>query len=153
MSTLTQPRAAWRDRLRAAGLRVTAGRLAALDYLDDHPHSTAAEVLEGVAPALPSLSAQSVHNIVHDLTAVGLLRRVDLPDSDAARYETRTHDNHHHVQCVVCGRIEDVDCVVGNAPCLTPSQTHGMRILEAAVTFRGICPECEARTRDAAQEG
>lgn len=133
----------WADRLRAAGLRVTAGRVAVLEHLEAHPHSSAAEVLEVLEPRLPSLSAQSVHNIVHDLTAHELIRRIDLPDSTAVRYETRTHDNHHHVQCVACGRIEDVDCAVGHAPCLTPSDSHGMRVLVAEVIYRGICAECE----------
>ncbi|MBU3995269.1 MAG: transcriptional repressor, partial [Actinobacteria bacterium] len=54
-----------------------------------------------------------------------------------------TADNHHHVQCIVCHRIEDVDCVVGEAPCLTPHDAHGMRVLEASVTFRGVCAACD----------
>ncbi|WP_028244544.1 Fur family transcriptional regulator [Pseudoclavibacter soli] len=139
---------AWADRLRAVGLRVTGGRVAVLEYLEAHPHSSAAEVLEVLEPQLPSISAQSVHNIVHDLTEHELIRRIDLPDSTAARYETRTRDNHHHVQCVVCGRIEDVDCAVGHAPCLTPSQTHGIRVLVAEVTYRGVCADCEAEIHD-----
>ena len=133
----------WRSRLHAVGLRVTPGRLAVLGWLQWHPHVSVAEVFAGIAPDLPSLSVQSVHNIVGDLTAAGLIRRVDLPDSEAARYEMRIGDNHHHIQCIVCGRVEDVDCLVGHAPCLTPSDAHRMRVLEADVTFRGVCLECE----------
>lgn len=142
MQHLTE--AEWSNRLRADGLRVTGGRVAVLGYLQQHPHSSASDVYAGLAPARPSLSLQSTHNIVHDLTAHGLLRRVDLPDSGGARYEVHQHDNHHHVQCVVCQHIEDVPCTVGAAPCLTPSDGHGMRIIEAAVIFRGVCPGCEA---------
>ncbi len=132
------------ERLRRAGLRMTPGRLAALVHLDGHPHSSVAEIVAALAPQLPTISAQSVNNIVHDLAAADLVRRVDLPGSDSARYETRVRDNHHHIQCAVCGRTEDVDCVIGEAPCLTPSQTHGMRVLEAQVVFRGVCADCEA---------
>lgn len=137
------------DRLRASGMRVTAGRVAALAHLESHPHSRASEVHAALAQASPSVSLQSVHNIMNDLTEHGLLRRVDLPDSDGALYEIEHLDNHHHVQCVVCRRIEDVECATGLAPCLTPAGPAGgeggsrMRILEASVTFRGICADCE----------
>lgn len=133
----------WSERLRAAGLRVTGGRVAVLGHLQLHPHSSAADVFTALAPSRPSLSVQSAHNIVHDLTVHGLLRRVEMPDSSGARYEVHHNDNHHHVQCVVCERIEDVPCTVGAAPCLTPGGTSGMRILEASVIFWGVCSGCE----------
>lgn len=134
----------WDEQLRAHGLRVTQGRVAALSYLTAHPHSSAADIHAALAEQLPSLSPQSVHNIANDLTECGILRRVDLPDSGSALYEPARGDNHHHVQCVVCSRIEDIACVVGEAPCLTPQHSHGMRMLEAAITFRGICVDCES---------
>lgn len=135
----------WSEELRESGLRITSGRIAALEYLSEHPHSTVAEILRALRKNHPSLSTQSVGNIVRDLARYGMIRRIDLPDSGAARYETRVGDNHHHIQCIICGRIKDVDCVVGHAPCLTPSNTQGMRILEADVTFRGVCAECERK--------
>lgn len=139
----TEPTDPWATRVREVGLRATPGRIAALKFIDDHPHSTTAEVHDGVSSELPSISLQSVHNVVNDLSVRGVLRRIDLPGSGGARYETERSDNHHHIQCVVCGRLEDVDCVVGAAPCLTPSDTHGMStILAAEVTFRAICDTC-----------
>ncbi|HMR48297.1 MAG TPA: Fur family transcriptional regulator [Arachnia sp.] len=129
--------------LRSRGLRVTAGRVAALSYLSTQPHSSAAEIHAALTGDLSSLSSQSVHNIVQDLSDCGILRRVDLPDSGSARYEVERLDNHHHIQCVVCRRIEDVECAIGLAPCLTPSDAHGMRVIEAALTFRGICRDCD----------
>lgn len=143
----------WGDRLRERGLRITQGRIAALDYLTMNPHSSAADIHAALADRLPSLSQQSVHNIANDLTAHGILRRVDLPDSGSALYEPLRGDNHHHVQCVVCNRIEDVECMVGAAPCMTPHGDHGMRVLEASVTFRGICIDCEPAHADAPAHG
>lgn len=142
----------WGERLRECGLRVTQGRIAALTYVAAHPHSSAAEIHGALAERLPSLSLQSVHNIVGDLTANGILRRIDLPDSGRALYEPLRGDNHHHVQCIVCHRIEDVECSIGSAPCMQPHGDHGMRVLEAAVTFRGICAECDAE-RETAHRG
>lgn len=133
----------WALSLRAKGLRATTQRLAVLDFLHQHPHTDAEAVFQGVRVALPTISLQAVHLIVQDLSGEGLIRRISPPDSASARYETRIDDNHHHVQCISCGRIEDVDCVVGHALCLDPSHTHGMRIIEASIVFRGICQDCE----------
>ena len=104
--------------MRDLGLRVTRGRLAVLDVLDANPHSSAERVIEHVHRALPDVSIQSVYNVLNDLTDQGMLRRFTPPHS-AALYETRVNDNHHHAICTGCGRIEDVECAVGHAPCLT----------------------------------
>jgi Fe2+ or Zn2+ uptake regulation protein len=139
----TDPTAPWAEQVRQLGLRATPGRIASLRYLHDHPHSTAAQVHAGIREELPTVSMQSVHNVVNDLSARGLLRRIDLPGAGAARFETNAEDNHHHIQCVVCGRLEDVECVIGRAPCLTPADGHGMHtVLSADVMFRAVCEDC-----------
>ncbi len=51
-------------------------------------------------------------------------------------------DNHHHVVCRSCGAIADVDCAVGEAPCLTAAENHGFAIEEAEVIYWGLCPSC-----------
>ncbi|MCH4159794.1 MAG: transcriptional repressor [Bifidobacterium sp.] len=133
----------WRERLHASHVRVTSQRLAVLAALDGHPHSTANELVEQVdATDSGALTVQGAYVMLQQLEASGFVRRVSLPDSSSVRWETRVGDNHHHVQCVMCGRIEDVDCVIGKAPCLTPSDTHGMQILEAQIVFRGLCAQC-----------
>lgn len=134
----------WPEQLREAGLRVTNQRIAALDYVDAHPHSTVDDILTAVRVALPTTTHQTIHGVVNDLVARSLMRRIELPSQPGgARYETRVGDNHHHIECVRCGRIADVDCTVGAAPCLTPSDSHGMRVLEAQVTYLGVCAACE----------
>lgn len=133
----------WGNTLRGVGLRVTLGRIAALHFVDAHPHVSVGQIHSALVNQLPSLSAQSVHNITNDLAERGILRRIDLPDTSSALFETRVADNHHHIQCIVCRRIEDIECVIGEAPCLAPGHAHGMRLIEAAVTFRGLCAECD----------
>ena len=132
-------------RLRDRGLRVTRQRLAVLGALESHPHSSADAVAEYVRGELPELSVQSVYSVLNDMTALGLLRRFSPPHSPAL-YETRVGDNHHHAVCTVCGRVEDVDCAVGHAPCLTPSDSHGMTIQIADVLYQGICKDCAERS-------
>jgi Fur family ferric uptake transcriptional regulator len=134
------------DALRLAGLRVTAQRVAVLEALAGHPHAAVDELHATVAQRIPGIALQSVHGIVNDVTTAGIVRRVSLPGAPSALYELFRGDNHHHLQCVSCGRVEDVECTVGEAPCLHPSHDHGMRVLEASVTFRAICPECERKS-------
>lgn len=131
------------DRLRAAGLRITAPRLAVLRWLADHPHATADEVSIGVRATLGSVSTQAVYDALNAFTRTKLVRRIE-PAGHPARFETRAGDNHHHVVCRQCGRTADVDCAVGAAPCLDPSDTAGYRIDQAEVVFWGLCPDCSA---------
>jgi Fe2+ or Zn2+ uptake regulation protein len=132
---------ALRERLRAEGLRVTAPRLAALEWLADHPHSTAEQVAIGVRERLGAVSTQAVYDVLNTCTRANLIRRIE-PAGHPARYETRTGDNHHHLVCRRCGRTQDVDCVVGAAPCLEPSSADGFAVDEAEVVFWGLCPGC-----------
>jgi Fur family ferric uptake transcriptional regulator len=130
-----------RDQLRAVGLRVTAPRLAALDVLGHHPHSTADFVAARVREQLGGVSTQTVYDVLRVCSERGLLRRIE-PAGSSVRYENRTGDNHHHLVCRSCGAIHDVDCAVGEAPCLEPSDKHGFAIDEAEVTYWGLCPDC-----------
>lgn len=130
-----------RERLKVAGLRTTAPRLAVLTWLAAHPHTTADQVLAGVRPGLGTVSTQAVYDVLNAFTQARLVRRIE-PAGSPARFETRTGDNHHHLVCRVCGRTEDVDCAVGVAPCLTPADTVGYQVDEAEVVFWGLCPDC-----------
>ena len=138
----------WATELRAHALRATKPRTTVLQVLDGRPHASADQVHRGVQASLPDITVQSVYVVLSDLERGGLIRRIDVPSSPA-RYETRTGDNHHHAQCVVCQRILDVDCVVGSAPCLSAGeQLAGMTILSADVLFRGVCADCRENRPD-----
>lgn len=147
-----QERQIFGQQLRAAGLRVTAPRLAVLGILHDHPHSTADFVAAGVREQLGGVSTQTVYDVLRACSERGLLRRIE-PAGSAVRYETRIADNHHHLICRVCGEIVDIDCVVGQAPCLVPDRDHGYLIDEAEVTFWGLCPTCRASADASATSG
>jgi Fur family ferric uptake transcriptional regulator len=131
-----------RQRLRAAGMRVTSTRVAVLDVLGGHPHATADTVARLVAEHLGSVSKQAVYDVLAACTQAGLVRRIE-PAGSPALFETRTGDNHHHVVCRVCGRTEDVDCAVGERPCLSPGDNAGFAVDEAEVVFWGLCPNCQ----------
>jgi Fur family transcriptional regulator, stress-responsive regulator len=127
--------------LRGASLRVTRPRLAVLGAVHAHPHADTESILGAVRRELPEVSHQAVYDVLRALTDAGLVRRIQ-PAGSVARYESRVGDNHHHVVCRSCGAISDVDCAVGDAPCLTASNDQGFVIDEAEVTYWGVCPEC-----------
>src|SRR5690606_4149053 len=125
-------------RLSAAGLRSTAPRRAVLEALSHGGHLDAAEVFESLKHELPGTSLQAVYVILGALTSAGLLRKIE-STGGPARYEARIGDNHHHLVCRECGCIEDVDCVIGEAPCLSPSDAAGFAVEQAEIVFHGLC--------------
>ena len=131
--------------LRQRGLRVTPQRLAVLRTVSDAPHATADAVAETVKGEIGSISVQAVYDALAALTEKGLLRRIQ-PAGSSARYEARVADNHHHLICRTCNRTIDVDCALGEPPCLTVVDDFGYEIDEAEVIYWGRCPDCVAAT-------
>jgi Fur family transcriptional regulator, stress-responsive regulator len=134
------------ERLRAVGMRVTAPRLAVLAAVTAGPHRDAEAIAATARRRIGSLSTQAIYDNLNALVQAGLVRRIE-PAGHPARYETRVGDNHHHVVCRRCGATADVDCAIGQAPCLTPSESHGYAIDEAEVIYWGICPKCQGKGR------
>jgi Fur family ferric uptake transcriptional regulator len=128
--------------LRNVGLRVTASRLAVLAAVAEGDHLTADQVASAVRGRVGTISTQAVYDVLGALTRAGLTRRIE-PAGSPARYETRVGDNHHHVVCRLCGAVSDVDCVVGEPPCVLPADSNGYVIDEAEVIFWGLCPTCQ----------
>jgi Fur family ferric uptake transcriptional regulator len=129
------------DALRSAGLRVTAVRVALLETVRSGDHLGVEAVAAGVRGRVGHVSLQAVYEALHALTAAGLVRRIE-PAGGTPRFEGRVGDNHHHLVCRSCGVVADVDCAVGEAPCLTPSDDRGFTLSEAEVIYWGLCAEC-----------
>jgi Fe2+ or Zn2+ uptake regulation protein len=136
------------DSLRTAGLRITAPRLAVLAWLREHPHATADVVVTGVRELLGKVSVQAVYDVLNVFTERDLVRRIENA-GHPAQFETRVKDNHHHLVCQKCGHTTDIDCGMGRAPCLTPSDSAGFLIDEAEVVLWGLCPDCAIGERPA----
>jgi Fur family transcriptional regulator, stress-responsive regulator len=134
------------DLLRQRGIQVTAQRLAVLRAVSGQPHITADGVADIVRAEIGAISLQSVYDALGVLVSEGLLRRIQ-PAGSPARFEDRVGDNHHHLICRICGRLVDVDCAVGSAPCLIAVDDRGYEIDEAEVAYWGRCPECLAKAR------
>ncbi|MER7922502.1 MULTISPECIES: Fur family transcriptional regulator [unclassified Streptomyces] len=129
------------EELRGAGLRVTAARVALLETVRHGDHLDVEGVASGVRDRVGHISLQAVYDALHALTSAGLIRRIE-PAGSPARFEGRVGDNHHHLMCRSCGVVADVDCAVGEAPCLTAADDQGFSIDEAEVIYWGLCPAC-----------
>jgi len=134
------------DLLRQRGIQVTAQRLAVLRAVTGRPHTTADAVAEAVRAEIGAISLQSVYDALGILVAQGLLRRIQ-PAGSPALFEDRVGDNHHHLICQICGRVVDVDCAIGSAPCLMAADDMGYEIDQAEVAYWGRCPDCLAQAR------
>jgi Fe2+ or Zn2+ uptake regulation protein len=132
--------------LRQRGIQVTAQRLAVLRAVAGQPHITADAVAGAVRAQIGAISLQSVYDALSVLVTQGLLRRIQ-PAGSPARFEDRVGDNHHHLICRICGRVVDVDCAVGSAPCLRAIDDRGYEIEEAEVAYWGRCSDCLAQSR------
>lgn len=129
------------EALKAAGLQVTAQRLAVYRAVQSSPHAIADEICQAVRSELGVISRQAVYDALNAMSEHGLIRRIQ-PAGSAARYEHRV-DNHHHLVCRDCGSLIDIDCAVGETPCLIAEQDHGFQIDEAEVIYWGVCPACQ----------
>ena len=129
--------------LRDRGLQVTAQRLAVLRAVSEGPHSTANMLVEAVRQQIGAISRQSVYDTLTILVRHDIIRRVQ-PAGSPTRYEDRVGDNHHHLVCRTCDRLVDVDCAVGDTPCLSPVHDWDFEVDEAEVIYWGICPDCQA---------
>ena len=138
--------------LRQRGIQVTAQRLAVLRVVSGHPHITADAVAEIVRNEIGAISLQSVYDALGLLVAERLIRRIQ-PSGSPARFEDRVGDNHHHLICRTCGRVVDIDCAVGAAPCLTPLDHRGYQVDEAEVAYWGRCPDCLEQSRTSSPAG
>ena len=130
--------------LRQHGLLVTAQRLAVLRAVSAMPHATADAVADAVRGEIGSISRQAVYDVLGALVAKDIVRRIE-PAGSPARYERRVGDNHHHLVCRSCGRLDDVDCSTGEAPCLIPVDDRGFVVDEAEVIYWGTCPDVPRR--------
>ena len=127
--------------LRDRGLHVTAQRMAIAQALSAHPHATTEELIEAVRSNIGSVSRQAVYDSLDVFVEMNLVRRIQ-PAGSVARYEDRVGDNHHHLVCRGCALVFDIDCAVGETPCLTADDDHGFEIDEAEVVYWGHCPSC-----------
>ena len=129
--------------LRATGRRVTMPRLLVHRHLRAADrHVTAGQLYAELAGQIPSLSAATVYDTLDLLDELGLIRRVSTPRG-ATTYDSRT-DQHHHLICSRCGRVEDLDVGIDTAAAEAAGRAAGFAVGHAQLTLTGLCRDCRA---------
>jgi Fur family peroxide stress response transcriptional regulator len=131
---------------RREGLALTVQRrgiMAALANRTDHP--TADQVYEDVAPQLPGISRTTVYRVLDTLVRIGAARRASHLGT-AARFDPNT-ERHHHLVCLECGKVVDLDDLTVSVPRLPAERQAGFQVTDYAIDFRGTCPDCRKARR------
>lgn len=107
----------------------------------DHP--TAADIIERLNKRGHQFAYATTYNSLRYLTEEGLIRELKL-DGDACRYDART-DDHQHIMCRVCGRVDEVFTNVPKAWSLRVGEETGYRVEEEHILLKGVCPACSSQ--------
>ena len=115
--------------------------LQAVAELANHP--TADEVYSLVVKDHPTLSKATVYRNLASLSDDGRLRHIKMP-SGADRFDHQTF-GHNHIECILCGRLEDAPLEDQTALNAQAAAATGYRCVEHEIVFRGICPACAGK--------
>lgn len=131
---------------REAGLPVTIQRRAVFEaILDRQDHPTAELVFQAVRRDLPQISRMTVHRILHNFVALGLVEKTCHPGS-AARFDPKIRP-HHHLVCLECGAIVDVEDPRLDALPWPRIPVRQFSIENYQIQFRGRCARCRNKAR------
>jgi Fur family ferric uptake transcriptional regulator len=111
----------------------------------DHVHLTADAVHSRAQLVLPEISLATVYNTLNELVDMGEVLEISAGDGPK-RYDPNTTIPHHHLYCLECGTLRDVNPQGTDGLALPPSQQHGFELIDVDIVFRGRCPDCRAVT-------
>ena len=134
------------------GIRMTESRKAILSVLGrTRAHPTADEVYSMVREDLPKVSLGTVYRNLDLLAKQGLIRTLATA-GEQRRYDGMV-DDHHHIRCEVCGRMDDIE--LGNAELLDELivDGRGYDVHGYTLCFSGVCRECAGNGKNHEQNG
>ena len=114
-----------------------------LSRLRSHP--TANEIYEIVRKRLPRISLGTVYRNLEMLSESGMIQKLEMAGTQK-RFDGIV-ENHYHVRCLECGRVEDVSSPPMNELNDALNGTNGYDILWHRLEFVGICPGCKRREK------
>ena len=107
----------------------------------DHVHLTADAVYSKAQRVLPEISRATVYNTLNELVDMGEVLEISTGDGPK-RYDPNTTVAHHHLYCVECGTLLDVNPEGTDRLALAAGQEHGFELLDIDIFFRGRCADC-----------
>jgi len=129
-----------RSALEASGHRYTTQRAAVYTYLRNvKSHPTADEIFTNVRKEKPDISLATVYKALEAFVSAGAARKLEF-GGGPSRYDGRT-DDHHHVRCLKCGVVHDVDDQVVTLNSEHPTR-DGFEVVGYRLELLGYCHDC-----------
>jgi Fur family transcriptional regulator, ferric uptake regulator len=136
-----------KDSLRQRGVRLTRQRRILLDLIDKSGQHLDAERLYMMAKEKdPKLNRVTVYRTLKMLKAGGLVDELDLMHigGDQHFYETRLKQEHAHIICLRCGKVEEFFGEPLHKLRKQIEEHFGFEVLLARTEVGGYCPHCQA---------
>jgi Fur family ferric uptake transcriptional regulator len=127
--------------LRERGLRLTAQRQLVLEAVYDLGHATPDQVHGKVAATAAGVNISTVYRTLELLEEVGLVTHTHLSHG-APTYHAASEQQHVHLVCRGCGRIDEVEPSVLSAVAARLHNDVGFTLDVGHVSFFGQCQEC-----------
>ncbi|CAM2924184.1 transcriptional repressor [Paenibacillus sediminis] len=125
-------------------LNLTTQRQAVYDIVrNSHDHPTAADVMNRLVEKGYNFAYGTVYNSLRYLTEKELIRELKLGES-ASRYDAKL-DDHQHIICEVCGRVDEVMSEIPKEWSGAVAKETGYDVHHAHVVFGGVCSECQTK--------
>ena len=126
---------------RERGLPITTQRKTIFEMvLDRTDHPTADQVYDQVRGRIHTISRTTVYRILNTLVELGLITKI-CHHGSAARFDPRIHQ-HHHLVCLRCENIIDLDEKRLNDVAWPDVRGYGFEIRDYQIHFRGVCAAC-----------
>ena len=126
---------------RRSGRRMTKQRRTILEELRKvTSHPTADELHQMVRTRLPRINIATVYRNLEILASEGEVMKLDV--SGTQRRFDGTPQNHYHIRCNRCGKVDDVHMGVMDSLEQSAADCSGYWVESHSVEFTGICPDC-----------
>ncbi|MBP2631237.1 MAG: perR 1 [Firmicutes bacterium] len=130
--------------LRERGFKVTPQRLAIYDVLcNTTEHPSAEAIFNQLQPHYPTMSLATVYKTIEILKEIGLVQVLNVGE-DSFRYDANT-ENHPHVRCMVCKRVDDIFDVDASDFMAKVAEKTSYQLTGQQFYFYGICPDCQVK--------
>ena len=105
-------------------------------------HLTADELYERVKKFMPRISLATVYRNLEILSDVKMIKKLEISGRQK-RFDSELED-HDHIYCVECHRIENLD-IGANHVELPVDDAHGYTVTGRRLEVTGICPRCQKK--------
>jgi Fur family peroxide stress response transcriptional regulator len=128
--------------LKEKGYKVTPQRIAVYDILKNTKEHPSVDMLYSkLQPLYPTMSLATVYKSLEVFKELGLVQELNVGE-DKFRYDANVNQ-HPHITCVACGKVEDVDNEMLFDLIEQVADKTGYKLINQQLYFFGYCPDCK----------